>query len=87
MCMGYKLPPDYAFSLMFRLRGVGGWLSAYFNHDITSISTTTMGSILNLDSHADIRDDDEYVYLGKCSYYKFFHLDLKCCIFILTFIL
>ena len=60
MCMGYKLPPGYAFSLMFRLRGLGYWLSSYFNRDITGISSVSLGEISNLDSNADmIKDDDQ----------------------------
>ena len=61
MCLAYKLPQNYAFSLMFQLRGLNYWHSAYFINDVISLSGTTisMGSIVNLGGSDYIIDDNK----------------------------
>ena len=61
MCFAYKIPRDYPFALMFRLRDVGYWLSAYFIRDVEFSNDFEMGKINNLDVGAHIQDDDRYV--------------------------
>lgn len=69
MCFAYKLPRDYPFALMFRLRNVDYWLSAYFNRDVEFSNDYEMGQITNLDVNAHIQDDDQYgIYINTCPY-------------------
>lgn len=61
MCFAYKIPRDYPFALMFRLRNLDYWLSAYFIRDVEFTNSYVMGRINNLDINANIQDDDQYV--------------------------
>ena len=59
MCFAYKIPLDYSFAIMFRLRGFDYWVSSHYNDEVVLAGARDMGPIENLYLLTDIRDDDQ----------------------------
>lgn len=61
VCFAYKLPFGHSFSLVFKLREYGYWVSAHLNGEVVFSGVESVGALQDLifEEEHMIRDDDQ----------------------------